>query len=77
MGPVQVVQGAKAVEQGLELTARGVGRTVTDGAQGAENGMQEFSRAVKEIADRLHDGAKAFGEAIWEGIKSVGRALQL
>jgi hypothetical protein len=27
-------------------------------------------------ADKLHDGFKAIGEAIWEGMKEVGRAVQ-
>jgi len=26
--------------------------------------------------DKLHDGFKAFGEAIWEGMKEVGRAVE-
>lgn len=57
-GPRQVSDGTQQIGQGVTGAARGVGRTVIEGA------------------DLLHDGAKAFGEAIWDAMKSVGRAAR-
>jgi hypothetical protein len=68
-GPRQVVDGTQQVGRGVEGTAKGVGRTVTDAAVGT-------AQATKRAVDRVHDGFKAFGEAVWEGMKSAGRAFQ-
>ncbi len=68
-GPNQVLDGAKKVGQGVDETAKGIEKTVAQGAQAA-------GKEAKTVADRLHDGAKAFGEAIWDAMKAVGRAMQ-
>jgi len=60
-------------------SARGPGQ-VADGGQRIGQGAGEVAggvgRTVSEGADRLHDGFKALGLAIWEGMKSFGRAVE-
>ena len=38
-------------------------------------GAKQVGRETKPAADKMHDTAKGFGVAIWEGMKSMGRAL--
>lgn len=68
-GPDRVVEGAKAIGRGVEETAKGVGQTVTEGAR-------RVGKEMGPVADTLHDRAKQFGEAIWDGMKSLGRTLE-
>lgn len=75
-GPDQVVEGAKRVGQGVEQTARGVGQAVTEGAREVGQRARAAGRDARPAADRLHDSAKGFGEALWGGLQSAGRALQ-
>lgn len=51
--------------QGAKKIGQGVGETAT-----------AIGKTVVEGADRLHDGAKALGEAILDAMKSVGRTIQ-
>src|SRR5262245_40315046 len=45
-GPTQVVDGAKAIGYGVERTAKGIGRTVVEGADAAHDGIKEFGLRV-------------------------------
>jgi hypothetical protein len=56
--PGSVTEGARQVGRGVEQTAKGIGRTVSEGA------------------GRIHDGVKAFGLAIWDGMKEIGRTVE-
>jgi hypothetical protein len=75
-GADQVVQGAKKIGKGVEETAKGVGKTVTDGAKEVGERAKAAGQETKPAGDRLHDSAKAFGEALWDGMKSAGRARE-
>lgn len=58
-------KGPGQTAQGAKKIGQGVGETATG-----------IGKTVVEGADRLHDGAKAFGEAILDAMKSVGRTIQ-
>ena len=47
-GPGQVVQGAQQIGQGVTDTAKGVGRTVSEGADRLHDGAKAFGEAVWE-----------------------------
>ena len=55
---------------------RGIGKTVTEGAEEVGRRAQDAGKDTKPAADRMHDSAKGFGESIWAGMKSVGRSLE-
>jgi hypothetical protein len=57
--------GPGQVTEGTRQVGRGVEQTATG-----------IGRTVSEGAGRVHDGVKAFGLAIWDGMKEVGRAVE-
>ncbi len=63
---------APAAPQGPGQVAEGA-RTV---GRGLEDTARGVGATVVEGADRLHDGFKLVGVTIWEGMKSVGHAVQ-
>jgi len=71
----QVVTGAKKVGEGVEQTAKGIGKTVTEGAKEAGDRLKTAGEDAKPVGDRLHDSAKGFGEALLDGMKYVGRTI--
>ena len=75
-GADQVVSGAKKVGRGVEETAKGIGTTVSEGAAQVGTRAKAAGREMKPSVDRLHDEAKGFGQAIWNGMRSVGRSLE-
>jgi hypothetical protein len=52
----------------------------TDGARQVGRGVEHTAKGigptVSEGAGRIHDGFKAFGLAIWDGMKEVGRTVE-
>ena len=68
-GPGQVVEGAKKVGQGIEQAAKGIATTVAEG-------VKKAGAEAKPVGDKLRDRAKDFGEALWGGVKYVGRTVQ-
>ena len=75
-GTDQVVEGAKKIGKGVEETAKGIGKTVTEGAKEVGQRATEAGKESKPAVDRMHDGAKAFGQSLWAGMKSAGRSIQ-
>jgi hypothetical protein len=47
---------------------------VTEGTR--QQTTKGIGRTVSDGAGRIHDGVKAFGLAIWDGMKEVGRAVE-
>jgi hypothetical protein len=44
--------------------------------QGFEETTKGIGRTVGDGATWIHDGVKAFGLAVWDGMKEVGRAVE-
>jgi hypothetical protein len=74
-GTDRVVDGAKKIGQGVEQTAKGIGKTVAEGAKEAGDRLKSAGEQGKPVGDRLHDSARAFGEALWGGVRYVGRTV--
>jgi hypothetical protein len=78
------IDSGKKAGQRVEQTARDVGRTVSEGAKEVARDVESRARAAgkvaereaKPVGDRLHDSAKGFGEAIWGGMRYVGRTVK-
>jgi hypothetical protein len=60
----------------VEQTAKGIRKTVSEGAADVGQRAQQVGKDLKPTGDRLHDSAKGFGEALLNGAKSVGRSLE-
>ena len=56
-----VAEEATKIVQSVQETAKGIGKTLTEGATEVET---------------LEPSAHGFGESIWDGMKSVGRSVQ-
>jgi hypothetical protein len=57
--------GPAQVSEGASRVGQGVGQT----ARGV-------GQTVSDGADMIHDGFKAFGLAVWDGMKAIGRAIE-
>jgi hypothetical protein len=56
-GPSQVTEGAREIGRGVEQTAKGIGRTVSDGAGRIHEGFRAFGLAI-------WDGMKGVGRVV-------------
>jgi hypothetical protein len=77
--PAPTVPPAPAVASAPAAPPREGPAAVTEGArQGGrvEQPTNGIGRTVAEGAERIGDGFKAFGLAIWDGMKEVGRAVE-
>ena len=71
-----VAEGARKIVQGVQDTAKSIGKTLTEGATEVEQRAKVASAESKPAAEKLEKSAQGFGESIWEGMKSAGRSLQ-
>jgi len=71
-----VAEGARKIVQGVQETAKSIGKTLTEGATEVEQRAKVASAESKPAAEKLEKSAQGFGESIWEGMKSAGRSLQ-
>ena len=71
-----VAEGARKIVQGVQETATGIGKTLTEGAMEVEQRAKAAGAESKPAGEDLRKNAQGFGESIWDGMKSVGRSLQ-
>ena len=71
-----MAEGARKIVQGVQETAKSIGKTLTEGATAVEQRAKVASAESKPAAEKLEKSAQGFGESIWEGMKSAGRSLQ-
>ena len=71
-----VAEGAKRIVQGVQETAKGIGKILTEGATEVEQRVKAAGAESKPAGEKLEKSAQGFGESIWDGMKSVGRSLQ-
>jgi hypothetical protein len=71
-----VAEGATKIVQSVQETAKGLGKTLTEGATEVEQRAKAASAESRPTREKLEKSAQGFGESIWDGMKSVGRSLQ-
>jgi len=74
-GSGQVVDGATQTGRGGEHTAPGVGKTATNGGKPTGQRAERGGQGADAVGKRLHDSAKGFGDALFDGAKFVGRTI--
>ena len=74
-GMEQVQEGAKTTGRAVEETAKGVGNTVSEGAEQVGERAKQAEPGAKAVGKELHERAKGFGEAILDGFKFTGRTI--
>ena len=71
-----VAEGARKIVQGVQETAKGIGKTLTEGVTEVEQRARVAGAESRPAGAQLEKSAQGFGESIWDGMKSVGRSLQ-
>ena len=71
-----VADGAGKIVQSVQETAKGIGKTLTEGATEVEQRAKTAGAQSKPVLEKLENSARDFGESIWDGMKSVGRSMQ-
>jgi hypothetical protein len=71
-----VAEGARKIVQGVQETAKGIGKTLTEGATEVEQRAKAAGAQSRPVAEKLEKSAQGFGESIWDGMKSAGCSLQ-
>ena len=71
-----VAEGARKIFQGVQETAEGIGKTLTEGATEVEQRANAAGAESRPAGEKLEKSAQGFGESIWDGMKSVGRSVQ-
>ena len=71
-----VAEGTRKIVQGVQETAKSIGKTLTEGATAVEQRLKAAGAESRPTGEKLEKGARGFGESIWDGMKSVGRSLQ-
>jgi hypothetical protein len=64
-------QGSEQVSDGAKQPGQGTAET----GKSADKSAAKAPQSAGEVGDRLHDGAKSFGEALLGGIKYAGRTV--
>ena len=71
-----VAEGARKIVQGVQDTAKSMGKTLTEGATEVEQRAKAAGAQSRPVVEKLEKSAHGFGESIWDGMKSVGRSVQ-
>jgi hypothetical protein len=71
-----VADGARKIVQSVQETAKGIGKTLTEGATEVEQRAKAAGAQSRPVTEKLAKNAQSFGESIWDGMKSVGRSVQ-
>jgi hypothetical protein len=71
-----VAEGTTKIVKGVHETSKGIGQTLTEGATTVEQRVKAAGAESRPTGEKPEDGARGFGESIWDGMKSVGRSLQ-
>jgi hypothetical protein len=71
-----VAEGARKIVQGVQETAKGLGKTPTEGATEVEQRAKVAGAESRPAGEKLEKSAQGFGESVWDGMKSVARPLQ-
>jgi hypothetical protein len=67
---------ATKIVQRVQETAKGIGKTLTEGATEVEQRAKAAGAQSRPVVEKLEKSAHGFGESIWDGMKSVGRSVQ-
>jgi hypothetical protein len=71
-----VADGARRIVRGVQETASGMGKTLTEGVTEVEQRAKVAGAESRPAGEKLEKSAHGFGESVWDGMKSVGRSLQ-
>lgn len=69
-----MADGARTMGRGIEEAAREVGHAVSSAAKETGRRLDRAGRRARPVfIDRVHDRARDFGHALWDGIKHAAR----
>jgi hypothetical protein len=71
-----VADGARKIVQSVQETAKGIGKTLAEGATEVEQRAKAAGAQARPAAEKLGKSTQGVGESIWDSMKSVGRSVQ-
>jgi hypothetical protein len=64
-----VADGASKIIQGVQETARGIGKTLTEGVTEVQPRAKVAGAESRPAGEKLEESAQGFGESVWDGMK--------